>query len=111
MIRSHTGERPPSWEVDFILGDREVAVEVKGTNFAQVHHLKGLIAFGRNTESAAAFWSPVIRNPAWSQQDRYPSLESLSGRPLVRKNHLLISFREQTSKTHFPQISFRYTGY
>ena len=33
-------------EVDFILGDREVAVEVKGTNFAQVHHLKGLIAFG-----------------------------------------------------------------
>jgi uncharacterized protein len=33
-------------EVDFILGDHEVAVEVKGTTFAQPHHLKGLIAFG-----------------------------------------------------------------
>ena len=33
-------------EVDFILGDHEVAVEVKGTTFAQAHHLKGLIAFG-----------------------------------------------------------------
>ncbi|MBI5967186.1 MAG: ATP-binding protein [Deltaproteobacteria bacterium] len=33
-------------EVDFILGDHEVALEVKGTSFAQPHHLRGLIAFG-----------------------------------------------------------------
>jgi predicted AAA+ superfamily ATPase len=33
-------------EVDFILGDHEIAIEVKGTTFAQPHHLKGLIAFG-----------------------------------------------------------------
>jgi predicted AAA+ superfamily ATPase len=33
-------------EVDFVLGDHEVAVEVKATSFAQPHHLKGLIAFG-----------------------------------------------------------------
>jgi predicted AAA+ superfamily ATPase len=33
-------------EVDFILGDCQVALEVKGTNFAQPHHLKGLVAFG-----------------------------------------------------------------
>lgn len=31
-------------EVDFILGDHEVALEVKGTNTAQVKHLKGLKA-------------------------------------------------------------------
>ena len=33
-------------EVDFILGDHEVGLEIKGTNFAQPHHLKGLVAFG-----------------------------------------------------------------
>jgi predicted AAA+ superfamily ATPase len=33
-------------EVDFILGDSEVAVEVKGTQNAQSHHLRGLVAFG-----------------------------------------------------------------
>jgi predicted AAA+ superfamily ATPase len=33
-------------EVDFILGDSEVAVEVKGTQNAQSHHLRGLAAFG-----------------------------------------------------------------
>ena len=31
--------------VDFVLGDHEVAVEVKGTENAQSHHLKGLLAF------------------------------------------------------------------
>lgn len=32
-------------EVDFILGDHEVAIEVKGTPLAQAKHLKGLKAF------------------------------------------------------------------
>lgn len=32
-------------EVDFILGDHEVAIEVKGTDRVQARHLKGLIAF------------------------------------------------------------------
>jgi predicted AAA+ superfamily ATPase len=38
-------------EVDFILGDHEVAIEVKGTSFAQAHHLKGLNAFGEEYRS------------------------------------------------------------
>jgi predicted AAA+ superfamily ATPase len=33
-------------EVDFILGDSKVAVEVKGTQNTQSHHLWGLVAFG-----------------------------------------------------------------
>lgn len=33
-------------EVDFVLGNHEVAIEVKGTSLAQPHHWKGLIAFG-----------------------------------------------------------------
>ncbi|MBI5605730.1 MAG: ATP-binding protein [Deltaproteobacteria bacterium] len=33
-------------EVDFVLGDCQVALEVKGTPFAHSNHLKGLIAFG-----------------------------------------------------------------
>jgi predicted AAA+ superfamily ATPase len=33
-------------EVDFVLGDHEIALEVKGTGFAQPHHLRGLVAFG-----------------------------------------------------------------
>jgi len=33
-------------EVDFVLGDHEVALEVKGTPSVQSHHLKGLAAFG-----------------------------------------------------------------
>jgi predicted AAA+ superfamily ATPase len=32
--------------IDFILGDHEVAIEVKGTEKAQAHHFKGLVAFG-----------------------------------------------------------------
>jgi len=32
-------------EIDFILGDHEVAIEVKGTKLAQSKHLKGLKAF------------------------------------------------------------------
>ena len=32
-------------EVDFVLGDHEVALEIKGTGFAQSHHLRGLSAF------------------------------------------------------------------
>lgn len=32
-------------EVDFILGDHEVAIEVKSTDHAESHHLKGLKAF------------------------------------------------------------------
>jgi predicted AAA+ superfamily ATPase len=32
-------------EVDFILGDHKVAIEVKGTNNVQSHHLKGLRSF------------------------------------------------------------------
>jgi uncharacterized protein len=33
-------------EVDFVLGDCQVALEVKGTPFAQSNHLRGLMAFG-----------------------------------------------------------------
>lgn len=33
------------FEVDFILGDHQVAVEVKSTDMAAPHHLKGLTAF------------------------------------------------------------------
>lgn len=33
------------FEVDFILGDAEIAIEVKSTDFVQNHHLKGLRAF------------------------------------------------------------------
>lgn len=33
-------------EVDFILGDHEIAIEVKGSKLAQNKHLKGLNAFG-----------------------------------------------------------------
>ncbi len=33
-------------EVDFVLGDHEVAVEVKGTSRAETHHLRGLRAIG-----------------------------------------------------------------
>lgn len=32
------------FEVDFILGDHNVAIEVKGTSQAATHHLKGLKA-------------------------------------------------------------------
>ncbi|OGL79487.1 AAA family ATPase [Candidatus Uhrbacteria bacterium RIFCSPHIGHO2_12_FULL_54_23] len=32
-------------EVDFILGDREIALEIKGTQEVQPHHLRGLKAF------------------------------------------------------------------
>jgi len=32
-------------EVDFVIGDHEVAVEVKSTENAQSHHLRGLLAF------------------------------------------------------------------
>ena len=32
------------YEVDFVLGDHEVAVEVKGTSLASSHHLTGLKA-------------------------------------------------------------------
>ncbi|MBM4349290.1 MAG: ATP-binding protein [Deltaproteobacteria bacterium] len=38
-------------EVDFILGDHEVVIEVKGTSSAQPQHLKGLIAFGEEYRS------------------------------------------------------------
>lgn len=31
--------------MDFILGKHEVAIEVKGTNEVQTHHLKGILAF------------------------------------------------------------------
>lgn len=34
-------------EVDFILGDHQVAIEVKGTQQAAPHHFKGLKAFGQ----------------------------------------------------------------
>jgi predicted AAA+ superfamily ATPase len=33
-------------EVDFILGDHEVAIEIKGTERAETHHLHGLRAVG-----------------------------------------------------------------
>lgn len=33
------------FEVDFILGDAEIAIEIKSTDFVQNHHLKGLRAF------------------------------------------------------------------
>jgi predicted AAA+ superfamily ATPase len=32
-------------EVDFILGDHEVALEIKGTDNVQTRHLKGLKSF------------------------------------------------------------------
>ena len=35
------------FEVDFILGDHQVAVEVKGTNMATPHHCKGLRVFAQ----------------------------------------------------------------
>jgi predicted AAA+ superfamily ATPase len=38
-------------EVDFILGDHEVAVEVKGTANAQPHHFRGLAAFGEEYQT------------------------------------------------------------
>ncbi|PIX22667.1 MAG: AAA family ATPase, partial [Deltaproteobacteria bacterium CG_4_8_14_3_um_filter_45_9] len=38
-------------EVDFILGDHEVVIEVKGASSAQPQHLKGLIAFGEEYRS------------------------------------------------------------
>ncbi|MDI6764982.1 MAG: DUF4143 domain-containing protein, partial [Thermodesulfobacteriota bacterium] len=38
-------------EVDFILGDHEVVIEVKGTSSAQPQHLKGLTAFGEEYRS------------------------------------------------------------
>lgn len=37
-------------EIDFVLGDHEVAIEVKGTNQANVRHLKGLKAFAEEYE-------------------------------------------------------------
>ena len=37
-------------EVDFILGDNEVAIEVKATNHADSRHLKGLLAFAEEYE-------------------------------------------------------------
>ncbi len=37
-------------EVDFILGDHEVALEVKGTNNVQTRHLKGLKSFAEEYE-------------------------------------------------------------
>ena len=33
------------FEVDFILGDHEAAIEVKGTQQAGPHHVRGLLAF------------------------------------------------------------------
>lgn len=37
-------------EIDFVLGDHEVAIEVKGTNEANARHLKGLKAFAEEYE-------------------------------------------------------------
>lgn len=40
------------FEVDFILGEGDVALEVKGTSEIQTHHLKGLRAFGEEHATA-----------------------------------------------------------
>jgi len=37
-------------EIDFVLGDHEVAIEVKSTNEANPRHLKGLKAFAEEYE-------------------------------------------------------------
>lgn len=42
------------FEVDFILGEGEVAIEVKGTEEVQTHHLKGLKAFVKEHEPKRA---------------------------------------------------------
>jgi predicted AAA+ superfamily ATPase len=34
-------------EVDFVLGDHEIAIQVKATDNVQSRHLKGLIAFSQ----------------------------------------------------------------
>lgn len=37
--------------MDFILGDHEVAIEVKGTDNVQLRHLKGLKSFSEEYEA------------------------------------------------------------
>ena len=39
------------FEVDFILGDHEVALEIKGVNKVDAHHLKGLQAFSEEYQT------------------------------------------------------------
>jgi predicted AAA+ superfamily ATPase len=41
-------------EVDFVLGDGEVAIEVKGTERAEAHHFRGLSAFREDYRARSA---------------------------------------------------------
>lgn len=50
-------------EVDFILGEHEVIIEVKGTSSAQPQHLKGLIAFGEEYKPRRRILVSCDRNP------------------------------------------------
>jgi len=76
-------------EVDFILGDHEVAIEIKGTNSAQHHHLKGLIAFGEEYKPRRRILVSCDPNPrlATAQIEILPwrtFLEDLWGGKIIR---------------------------
>lgn len=51
------------FEVDFILGDHEVAVEVKGTPEAKRQHVKGLKAFGEEYKTKQRIIVSLDKNP------------------------------------------------
>jgi predicted AAA+ superfamily ATPase len=53
------------FEVDFILGDHEVAIEVKSTDNVQNRHLKGLLAFSEEYE---------VKHKIVVSNDPYPRL-------------------------------------
>jgi predicted AAA+ superfamily ATPase len=49
-------------EVDFILGDHEIAIEVKGTKQAQQNHLKGLNAFNQDYQTKRSILVSMDKN-------------------------------------------------
>lgn len=51
------------FEVDFILGDHEVAIEVKGVPQVQSHHLKGLRAFQTDYKPRRAYVVSLDQRP------------------------------------------------
>ena len=55
-------------EVDFILGDHEVAIEVKGTEKAQPHHLKGLFRVRRGIPCAPRILVSCDPRPRLTEQ-------------------------------------------
>jgi hypothetical protein len=72
-------------EVDFVLGDHEVAIEVKATSQANNRHLKGLISFAEECTVRDLILVPTIRHGAvWETAMYFRGRCSLRSYGLVR---------------------------